>query len=488
MLSTLQSLQVLDDKQCLICRKAAPADPEKYGKFFGVSDKKVWLCKEDATAFFVGRAIGHSELNKTMSDLLLNLRPEETGDGLRAKIIEYVPDAAHQLFSRAEGVTVPVMSPRALFQGLSQNVVGQDEAKRLVSVAVFNHVQALNSKSDLVAPPKSHVLLLGPSGVGKTLLAHSTGKILSLPFVSTDATGFSPTGFTGGDADACIGDLLVKSHGIVEAAERGVVLIDEVDKLAGARGGHSTEHLNASTQGTLLRLIEGKDVKVPSTLFGEPLGAPPIPVSTARMLFFLGGAFPGLSEIVGKVGGYGGRRIGLRSDQKADSLAEAIKSHEILASADYDTMVQALIEYGMGAELVGRIPTIAALAPLTRDELRRCLLDVPHAEVRLKTALFAQSGYELEFDEALVEKIVETAYSQATGIRALQSLVARVTSRAAFDLLGSGDGDTFQGGRVVLTANTLADPNGYRFEKRHVEKRHAGQGKRTTLAGAATSV
>lgn len=490
MLSILQLLQVLNDKQCLICRKAAPADPEKFGKFFDVSGKRVWLCMEDATPFFVGRAIGHSELNKTVIDLLMNLSPDETVDSLRGKIIEYVPDAARQLFSRAEGVAVPILSPRALFSRLSQTVVGQDEAKRLVSVAVFNHIQALNAKKNLVAAPKSHVLLLGPSGVGKTLLAHSTGRILSLPFVSTDATGFSPTGFTGGDADSCIGDLLVKTHGIVEAAERGVVLIDEVDKLAGSRGGHSADHLNASTQSTLLRLIEGKDVKVPSTLFGEPMGAPPIPVSTARMLFFLGGAFPGLSEIVGKISGYGGRRIGLRSDQSASALAEAIKSHEILASADYDTMVQALIEYGMGTELIGRIPTIAPLAPLTKDELRQCLLDVPHAEVKLKTELFQQNGYALEFDEALIEKMVDTAHSQATGTRALQSLTAKVVSRASFDLLGEPvdwstvkRGQSGHLGKVVLTVDTLARPSDYKFTPKKRAVRRAGEGRTLNLAG-----
>ena len=281
---------------------------------------------------------------------------------------------------------------------------------------------------------------------------------------------------------------MVKTHGIVEAAERGVVLIDEVDKLAGSRGGFSSDHLNTSTQGTLLRLIEGKDVKVPSTLFGEPQGAPPIPVNTSRMLFFLGGAFPGLSEIVGKLGGYAGRTMGLRQDAKNDALAEAIKSHEILASADYDTMVQALIEYGMGAELVGRIPTIAALAPLTKDELRRCLLDVPHAEVRLKTALFAESGLALEFDEALIEKIVETAHSQATGTRALQALVSRAVSRASFDHLGNGDGgDSFPRRKIILTADTLANPSGYRFETGRLEKRQSAQRKRTIQTAATTS-
>ena len=473
MLSILQLLQVPDDKQCLICRKPSPAAPEKFGKFFEASGKRVWLCIEDATPFFVGRAIGNIELNKRVIDMMLAVRPEDTGEALLAKIIEHVPDAAMQLYSRAEGVPVQALSPRTLYKGLSENVVGQDEAKRLVSVAVFNHVRSLQDHSSLAAPPKSHVLLLGPSGVGKTLLAHTTGRLLSLPFVSTDATGFSPTGFTGGDSDACVGDLLVKTHGIVEATERGVVLIDEVDKLAGHRDGSSSEHLNSSTQGTLLRLIEGKDVKVPSTLFGEPLGSPPIPVSTARMLFFLGGAFPGLSEIVAKVGGYGGRSMGLRRDSQRDAVEESVKSHEILASASHDALCQALIQYGMGAELIGRIPTIAPLAPLTKDELRLCLLDVPHAEVKLKTALFQESGYDLEFDEALIEKIVEAAFSQATGTRALQSLVARVVSRASFDLLGEPvdwskvkRGQAGHLGRVVLTAGALDDSSDYRFTPR----------------------
>lgn len=418
---------------------------------------------------FVGRVIGRGELDTTILDSFLGIRPGDTRETLIAKIAEHVPDGARYVSSLAVRPKVEDTSPRTLFQGLSRNVVGQDEAKRLVSVAVFNHIQALNAKSDLVAAPKSHILLLGPSGVGKTLLAHSTGKILNLPFVSADATDFTPTGFVGGDADACIGELLVKAHGIVGDAERGVVLIDEVDKLAGGRDGGTAGRFSASTQSTLLRLIEGKDVKVSPTLLGDTKGVAPIPVSTARMLFFFGGAFPGLSEIVGKIGGYGGRRIGLRHDQAANTLAEAIKSHEVLASADYDTMVQALIEYGMGAELVGRIPTIAPLAPLTKDELRQCLLDVPHAEVKLKTVLFHEHGYDLEFDEVLIEKIVDTAYMRATGTRALQALVSRVISRASFDLLGAGLGlsQTKQGGinhgKVVLTLSTLAEPSDYLF-------------------------
>jgi len=455
----------ITDEQCIVCQKPRPKEGDINGGFYPIQGHKLYICNAHLSAFSIGVGIGHTELNAKVIHALGNIDDEATGWDVKQHVYDIIPLARRQVQEYRRMLRIPIKSPRDIYQELDISVVGQADAKRAISIAVFEHVRQLRDFDTSVAPDKHNILLLGPSGSGKTLLAHTVARTLELPFVSADATSFSPTGFQGADADSMITDLYQRSRGVVPTAERGVVFLDELDKLGTYYGGNSsrTEFFNMSTQNSLLRLIEGKRVKVPTgQQFGETVN-----VNTEKMLFFFGGAFPGLVDIIAKLKGYSGKKMGFRTDD-SDKMEVAMRNYEMLVNADTDTMVQALIEYGMGAELVGRIPVIVPLAPLNKDELRQCLLELDHSPIPRQKWLFGESGFQIDFEEEVIDKIVDTAYKMATGTRALNSLVKRAVSQAAFDLL-VGPTRKKQG-RIVITPDCLFDPSQYRQEAKRASR------------------
>jgi ATP-dependent Clp protease ATP-binding subunit ClpX len=463
-------VEIVSEKHCLICRR--PALPDG-GKFFTVHGDRVYVCTDDLKAFSYGRGIGQMELNSVVLNSLAQIDDEDMGWALKERVYEIVPHARRQVMEASRIVGLNERSPREVYDDLCNTVVGQEYAKRLVSLAVFEHVHSAKKPSRSVVPDKHNVLLVGPSGSGKTLIAHTVARSMEMPFVSADATGFSPTGFQGADADSSIHDMLLKAGGIVATAERGVLFLDEIDKLATSLSQGNREMLNNATQSALLRLLEGKDVKVPASVWGDPnRDASPMIVNTSRVLFFCCGAFKGLPEIVGKLTGYQGRRMGF-SARADEGVEENIKNYEILQSASADVLAAALIDYGFTAELVGRLPVVVPLAPLTRDELRVCLSDLDHSIVVRSERLFLECGYALEVEEDAKSEIVETAYKMATGTRALASIVKKAISYAEFDLLEPGPKKATSRGRVIISAATLRDPADYVFEPRKARKRLA---------------
>jgi ATP-dependent Clp protease ATP-binding subunit ClpX len=196
------------------------------------------------------------------------------------------------------------------------------------------------------------------------------------------------------------------------------------------------------------------------------------------MLFFFGGAFMGLSDIVGKKMGYHGRMIGLRAnDDKQSEYEKALRTHEVLSQAPYDILLESLEEYGVLTELLGRIPSIVALAPLTKEELRKILMNTTHSPLKVQKKFFANSGYNLIFTEAYIEACVEKAFGMATGARALKSLVRKSVSEAAFDLLGEPDVDFDEDteivnfkGSVIIDLDGLSNPESYILKDEFIEE------------------
>jgi len=226
----------------------------------------------------------------------------------------------------------------------------------------------------------------------------------------------------------------------------------------------------------LLRLVEGRQVR----LSKEPNDT--ITVHTGKMLFLFGGAFIGLSDIVAKKMGYKGKRIGFRAnDDNQTEYEKAMLNHEILSQAPYDVLLESIEEYGLLTELLGRIPSIVALAPLSKEELRKVLLETEHSPIKIQKKLFADNGYQLIFTEQFIDVCIEKAFKMATGARALKSIIRLAVSEAAFDLLGENTEEEFTEdeleivnfkGSVVIDSIALDNPLAYEIKDVFVEDKN----------------
>ncbi len=465
----------INDTQCLVCKKpSVDGGVINKGKNLTIQNREIWICKECVSPFERGRRIGQIELNSKVVNCLQGIEDSETGWRLKEKILEMIPASKRNSFIKNHMNNSAVMSPREIYSAIENTVIGQSTPKKIMSIAVHEHYSDLSESDIYSIPNPHHVLMIGPSGSGKTLLANTIASKLDVPFVSADSTIFSPTGFQGADVDTIVMEMVQKSKGISSLAERGLVFIDEIDKLAGYHHEGKSEVMTKSTQSSLLRLVEGRQVR----LAKDPHDS--ISVHTGRMLFFFGGAFIGLSDIVAKKMGYAGRQIGLRASSETNNEYEkAMKTHEILSQAPYDILLESLEEYGILTELLGRIPSIVALAPLTKEELRKILLNTTHSPIKLQKKLFANSGYNLIYTEAFIEACIEKAFGMATGARALKSIVRNSVAEAAFDLLGDYSEEfddeneiiNFRG-TVVIDSSCLTNPESYSLKEKYIEDKN----------------
>lgn len=361
------------------------------------------------------------------------------------------------------GAALP--SPREICKHLGGVVVGQQKAKELISLAVHQHYANIAAGKQAARTPH-HILLAGPSGCGKTLLARTIGEKLHVPFLTADSTCYTPSGYVGMQADDLVLDLLPLAGQDPNRAARGVVFLDEVDKLANkpAADGHVGE-FRAATQASLLRLMEGRVVRPDDRAVAH--GKPNIAVDSSTVLFIFAGAFDGLVEMLdhntGKImstpsatNPIGFRRVSDAQARPGEAVGEATRRFEILSSVGTHELLVALEKYGMMPELLGRIPSIVALAPLTRDELCEVATSSNQSPLEQVKRELKQCGYEVKFTDEFVQAAADRAYLMATGTRALKSVVQEATRSALYTLLG-----TKGGGSVVFGAETLTDPSAY---------------------------
>lgn len=470
--------QPIDDNSdaCLICKKQCLIDNENKGKEINIQNRVVWICKECLAPFERGRRIGQIELNSRVVQCLSSIENDETGWRLKEKILDLLPNAKKTSFIKKHLQQDAIPNPREIFASIDKTVVGQAQPKKIISVAVHEHYTQQCEMDSYSIPNSHHILMIGPSGSGKTLLANTIASRLNVPFVSSDSTIFSPTGFQGADVDTMIMEIVQKAKGIPALAEKGIVFVDEIDKLASYHHEGKSEVMNKSTQSSLLRLVEGRQVR----LAKEPNDS--ITVHTGKMLFLFGGAFIGLSDIVAKKMGYKGKRIGFRANEDNQTEYEkAMRNHEILSQASYDVLLESIEEYGLLTELLGRIPSIVALAPLSKEELRKVLVDTEHSPIKVQKKLFADNGYQLIFTEQFIDSCVEKAFKMATGARALKSIVRLAVSEAAFDLLGDTNDEEFEDeeiqlvnfkGSVVIDSIALDSPLAYEIKDVLIEDKN----------------
>ena len=314
---------------------------------------------------------------------------------------------------------------------LDDFVIGQEAAKRTLSVAVYNHYKRLTHvpKEDAsdVELDKSNVILVGETGTGKTLLAKTIARMLDVPFCIADATVLTEAGYVGEDVESVLSRLLQSADFDVEAAERGIVFIDEIDKIARKSDNPSiTRDVSGEgVQQALLKLLEGTDVQVPPQGGRKHPEQKLITVNTANILFICGGAFSGMEKIVA-------RRL-RKSTIGYATAGQVVEESEALAYVDPSD----LKDFGLIPELIGRFPVLTALRPLKRDALRRILTEPKNALVRQYIKLFAMDDIALSFKADALDLVVEHAMERKLGARGLRGICEVILRNARFDLPGS---------------------------------------------------
>jgi ATP-dependent Clp protease ATP-binding subunit ClpX len=314
-------------------------------------------------------------------------------------------------------------APRAIKQWLDRYVVGQERAKKVLAVAAANHYKRLHWKrqGDDLGLKKSNVLLLGPTGSGKTLLVETLAQVLEVPLISADATRFTEAGYTGADVDDILADLLTAAGGDVALAESGIVYIDEVDKTA-RRETSSRDVSGEGVQQALLKLLEGSRVTLPAES-SELHGPDAVSLDTTDVLFICGGAFAGIEAIVGTGGR--GRRIGFGGGPEAgDGVPEAL----------WEVTPRDLVQYGMIPELVGRLPVIVALEPLDEATLAAILTQPQDALVTQYQKLFRLDGVSLRFTEGALRAVARRALALGTGARGLRAVMESVMLELMYEM------------------------------------------------------
>ena len=321
-------------------------------------------------------------------------------------------------------------TPQSIHKFLNEYVIGQDNAKKVLSVAVYNHYKRLdnrNHKQDGVELSKSNILLAGPTGSGKTMLAETISRFLDVPFTIADATTLTEAGYVGEDVESIIQKLLQKCDFDVEKAQRGIVFLDEIDKICSKASGGSVRDVGGEgTQQALLKMIEGTVVSVPPRGGRKNPQQEFIQVDTKNILFVCSGAFAGLDGQMRQKNEKGG--IGFSAEVK--SKDDKRNTGELFCEIEPED----LVKFGLIPELVGRLPVIASTENLTEDDLVKILTEPKNSLVKQFTALFEMEDVKLTLTEDAVRAIAQKALQRKTGARGLRSIVEGALLETMYDI------------------------------------------------------
>lgn len=336
-----------------------------------------------------------------------------------SNICEKCIESLHKIFNKSSNTNKLIekksnefdstLTPKKVVSLLNEYVIGQDKAKKTIAVAVYNHYLRINSSLSFEEIGKSNILMIGPTGSGKTYIAQTIARKLNIPIVIADATTYSPTAFSGDDVKNIVLDLVRQTDGDIEKAQKGIIFLDEVDKLASSvESSNNKKGVGEAVQQCLLKMLEGTDISLNN---GKSF-------NTNNVLFICSGAFVGLDEIVNK--------------PKTKSLGFVSSQED--SNEEYKIKTEHLTQYGLVPEFIGRIPVIVKLEKLTLEQIK----DIIH---KPKNSIFNQfnniikiHGSELEFTDSLLNQIAEKAYNNNTGARGIRGIINDVLENILYEL------------------------------------------------------